>query len=90
MEETEGVEEKRMGEEKKKMMVCIDESEYSHHALKWTLQNLHGSLANYQVIIFTAQSLSEFSYVYASSMGAARMSIYSFSSGLIVCFNFFN
>ncbi|XP_002283402.1 universal stress protein A-like protein [Vitis vinifera] len=67
----EGVGEKSKSDDKKKMMVCIDESEYSHHALNWALENLRDSLSNFQLIVFTVQSLSDFTYIHASTLGVA-------------------
>ena len=81
----EGVEEKsRRSDDKKKMMVCIDDSDYSHHAINWALTNLPDSLSKFQLIIFTAQSLSDFTYLHASTLGATRtsLSIYSFFSSI--------
>ncbi|KAL2546416.1 Adenine nucleotide alpha hydrolase-like superfamily protein [Forsythia ovata] len=55
--------------EMKQVMVAIDESECSHYALEWTLQNLHDSLLNSQVVIFTVQPIVDYGYIYASSFG---------------------
>nr|GEV71823.1 universal stress protein A-like protein [Tanacetum cinerariifolium] len=55
---------------KKKVMVAIDESEYSRYALEWALQNLHESIANKELIVFTAQPLSAYAYLQASSYGS--------------------
>ncbi|GER44398.1 adenine nucleotide alpha hydrolases-likesuperfamily protein [Striga asiatica] len=57
--------------EKKKVMVAIDESECSHYALEWALNNLRESLQNSKLLIFTAQPLADYGYLYASSYGAA-------------------
>ncbi|GKF07490.1 universal stress protein A-like protein [Tanacetum coccineum] len=57
---------------KKKVMVAIDESEYSRYALEWALQNLHESIANKELIVFTAQPLSDYAYLYASAYGSTR------------------
>ncbi|KAL8229952.1 hypothetical protein R6Q57_014852 [Mikania cordata] len=59
-----------MEHEKKKVMVAIDESEYSRYALEWALQNLHESIANKQLLIFTVQPISTYSYLHASAYGA--------------------
>lgn len=40
---------------KKKVMVAIDESELSHYALEWTLENLGNTIHNSELIVFTAQ-----------------------------------
>ncbi|MCD7473126.1 hypothetical protein HAX54_014752 [Datura stramonium] len=55
--------------EKKKVMVAIDESECSLYALEWALQNLNQSLLNAEVVLFTAQPIADYSYIYASSFG---------------------
>ena len=56
--------------EKKKVMVAIDESDCSIYALEWTLSSLHESIANSELLIFTAQPIADYSYLHASSMGA--------------------
>ncbi|GFZ21425.1 adenine nucleotide alpha hydrolases-like superfamily protein [Actinidia rufa] len=56
---------------KKKVMVAIDVSEYSHYALEWAMKNLGDSIANSELFIFTVQPIAEYSYLYASSFGAA-------------------
>ncbi|KAL6969870.1 hypothetical protein U1Q18_029585, partial [Sarracenia purpurea var. burkii] len=56
---------------KKKVMVAIDESENSHYALEWALKNLGNSIADSQLFIFHVQPISDYSYLYASSLGAA-------------------
>lgn len=68
-----------LGEKKKKkVMVAIDESECSHYAVEWALQNLVDTLANSDLCIFTVQPIADYSYLYASSFGAARKhSLYS-------------
>ncbi|XP_061990018.1 universal stress protein A-like protein isoform X2 [Rosa rugosa] len=47
----------QQGEEKmkKKVMVAIDESELSHYALEWTLENLGNTIHNSELLVFTAQ-----------------------------------
>lgn len=57
--------------ERKKVMVAIDESDCSHYALKWTLDNLGGSISASQLVVFTAMPQPDFSYIYASTYGAA-------------------
>ncbi|XP_057765762.1 universal stress protein A-like protein isoform X2 [Salvia miltiorrhiza] len=61
----------------KKVMVAIDESEFSLYALDWTLQNLRETLEDSKLVIFTAQSVSDFGYLYASSYGAAPIELVS-------------
>ncbi|XP_012082109.1 universal stress protein A-like protein isoform X2 [Jatropha curcas] len=57
--------------EKKKVMVAIDESEFSHYALKWAIEYLKDTIVDSELVIFTAQPNTNFGYVYASSMGSA-------------------
>ena len=64
-----------MGSEKKKVMVAIDESECSRYALQWTLDNLSQTIHISQLVLFTVQPISDFTYAYTSSFGAARMSL---------------
>lgn len=64
---------------KKKVMVAIDESEFSHYALEWTLENLRETIQDSKLVIFTAQPVTDLGYLFASSFGATRMSILSHS-----------
>ncbi|KAJ7943144.1 Universal stress protein A-like protein [Quillaja saponaria] len=57
--------------EEKKVMVAIDESECSHHALKWALENLGDTISKSKLIIFSVEPIADLRYVYASSYGAA-------------------
>ncbi|KAB1205536.1 Universal stress protein A-like protein [Morella rubra] len=56
--------------EKKKVMVAIDESDCSHYALQWALDNLRETLNNSEILLFTVQPIADFSYAYASTLGA--------------------
>ena len=47
---------------KKKVMVVIDESEHSYHALIWTLDN-HELLSESSLVIFATQPLHNYNYV---------------------------
>ncbi|KAB1205535.1 Universal stress protein A-like protein [Morella rubra] len=58
--------------EKKKVMLAIDESECSHYALQWALDNLRETLDNSELLLFTAQPIADFSYAYASNLGAVH------------------
>ncbi|KAK2635195.1 hypothetical protein Ddye_029987 [Dipteronia dyeriana] len=58
-------------DEKKTVMVAIDESEFSRYALQWALEYLHDTIANSHLILFTAIPVLDFSYIYASTYGAA-------------------
>ncbi|CAN1826428.1 Universal stress protein A-like protein [Linum perenne] len=59
--------------EKKKVMVAIDESEFSHYALEWALSNLGDTISKSSapLLLFTAQPFSDFAYLNASTFGAA-------------------
>ncbi|XP_059316948.1 universal stress protein A-like protein [Lycium ferocissimum] len=50
-------------------MVAIDESECSFYALEWALENLYQSLLNAEVVLFTAQPIADYGYIYAESFG---------------------
>ncbi|KAL6187998.1 hypothetical protein ACLB2K_039393 [Fragaria x ananassa] len=43
---------------KQKVMVAIDESELSHYALEWTLENLGNTIQNSELLVFTAQPIT--------------------------------
>ncbi|OAY31331.1 hypothetical protein MANES_14G103600v8 [Manihot esculenta] len=60
------------GEDERKVMVAIDESEYSHYALIWVLDNLKESLPRSPLFIFMAQPPPR-NYPFAASLGSARM-----------------
>ncbi|KAL9664633.1 hypothetical protein QQ045_020038 [Rhodiola kirilowii] len=55
-------------ETRKKVMVAIDESEYSHYALRWALQNLE-SIKDAKVYILTVLPVADIGYIYASTLG---------------------
>ncbi|XP_056166035.1 universal stress protein A-like protein isoform X1 [Syzygium oleosum] len=59
------------GGTKKKIMVAIDESECSHLALQWALDNLGHTIAGSELIVFSVQPSSDYGTVYAASYGAA-------------------
>ncbi|XP_059457859.1 universal stress protein A-like protein [Corylus avellana] len=58
-------------EQKKKVMVAIDESECSRYALLWALENLHETIAVSELILFTVQPIVDLSYAMVSTLGAA-------------------
>ncbi|XWS68851.1 hypothetical protein CRYUN_Cryun04dG0128600 [Craigia yunnanensis] len=58
---------------KKKVMVAIDDSECSHYALLWALENLGDTLSASQLFIFNAQPFANFAYLSASTYGAAPL-----------------
>ncbi|XP_044492256.1 universal stress protein YxiE-like [Mangifera indica] len=57
----------------KKVMLAIDESDYSYYALMWVLENLKDSINKGQFIIFMAQQPTNYNYTFAASLGTARM-----------------
>ncbi|KAK3442746.1 hypothetical protein EUGRSUZ_B03010 [Eucalyptus grandis] len=61
------------GGDKRKVMVAIDESECSHHALVWALDNLKDSLVNSPLVVFMAQPPSQQNLSFAANLGLARM-----------------
>ncbi|KAF5468588.1 hypothetical protein F2P56_012731 [Juglans regia] len=63
----------RGGVVEKKVMLAIDESEYSHYALVWALDNLKESLTNSPLVIFMAQPPTKSTYTFAASLGSARL-----------------
>ncbi|KAB2624270.1 universal stress protein A-like protein [Pyrus ussuriensis x Pyrus communis] len=56
----------------KRVMVAIDESECSHYALMWVLDNLKDSITKSPLIIFTAQTPSAGNVIFSASLGSAR------------------
>jgi hypothetical protein len=61
------------GGAEKKVMVAIDESEYSYYALNWVLDNLKESIIKSPLVIFMAQLPPQNAYTFAASLGSARM-----------------
>ncbi|CAI0454618.1 unnamed protein product [Linum tenue] len=57
------------GGSKKKVMVAIDESEFSHYALEWALTNMGDTISSSGILLFTAQPLADFTYLHASTLG---------------------
>ncbi|XP_042496113.1 universal stress protein A-like protein isoform X1 [Macadamia integrifolia] len=57
---------------KKKVMVAIEESEFSHYALKWALENFNDCLSGSSLVIFTVQTIASVGHIYAASFGSAR------------------
>ncbi|KAL6969868.1 hypothetical protein U1Q18_029583 [Sarracenia purpurea var. burkii] len=62
-------------EPRKKVMVAIDESGSSYHALMWALENLRESIAvsGNPLFIFMVQPSPANSNVFAASLGSARV-----------------
>ncbi|KAJ9563661.1 hypothetical protein OSB04_008821 [Centaurea solstitialis] len=58
---------------KNKVMVAIDDSEFSEHALGWVLKNLGSTVLDSELIIYTARTPVDISYLYASSWGTADL-----------------
>ncbi|KAF8040251.1 hypothetical protein BT93_B2481 [Corymbia citriodora subsp. variegata] len=63
------------GSAKKKIMVAIDESECSHHALQWALDNLGHTISGSELIVFSVQPSADYGSVYAASYGAAPVDL---------------
>ncbi|OWM86309.1 universal stress protein A-like protein isoform X2 [Punica granatum] len=63
------------GDKDKKVMVAIDESECSHYALVWALDNLRESISgpDAQLLIFMAQPPPQHIITFAASLGSARL-----------------
>ncbi|GMY18378.1 universal stress protein a-like protein [Fagus crenata] len=59
------------GGAEKKVMVAIDESEYSYYALNWVLDNLKESIIKSPLVIFMAQLPPQNAYTFAASLGSA-------------------
>lgn len=57
----------------KKVMVAIDESEYSHYALIWVLENLKDSITKSPLVIFMAQPVPSNTHAFSASLGSARL-----------------
>ncbi|KDP29423.1 hypothetical protein JCGZ_18344 [Jatropha curcas] len=60
-------------EVEKKVMIAIDESEYSYYALMWVLDNLKESLQKTSLVVFMAQPPPRNSYTFAAALGSARL-----------------
>ncbi|KAJ4828888.1 hypothetical protein Tsubulata_039861 [Turnera subulata] len=58
----------------RKVMVAIDESEYSYHALIWALDNLKEVIAGSPLVIFAAQPTPDCFHTYGAQFGSTRMS----------------
>jgi hypothetical protein len=65
-----------------KVMMAVDESECSRHALEWVLRNLAPTLAP-PLLVLTVQPPIPLGYVSAASFGAPRM--YCLMSHLFPC-----
>ena len=61
----------QLGQGQRVMMVAVDESECSRHALEWALRNLAPTLAP-PLLLLTVQPLVPLGYVSAASFGAPR------------------
>ncbi|GAY47547.1 hypothetical protein CUMW_105260 [Citrus unshiu] len=57
----------------RKVMVAIDESELSHYALMWVLDNLKESISKFPLIIFMAQPPTKSKFVFTAPFGYARL-----------------
>ncbi|XWS21874.1 hypothetical protein CRYUN_Cryun30bG0093100 [Craigia yunnanensis] len=59
----------------KKVIMAIDESECSHYALQWALENLCGTISASQLIIFNAQPFANFVYLFVSTYGTTPLDL---------------
>ncbi|KAL4610017.1 hypothetical protein ACB092_08G022100 [Castanea dentata] len=65
--------EETKGSDQNKVMLVIDENEYSYYALMWMLENLKESVTKSNLVIFAAQPLPNYTNVFAAPLGFARM-----------------
>ncbi|CAH1416913.1 unnamed protein product [Lactuca virosa] len=56
-----------------KVMVAIDDSEFSEYALTWVLKNLGSTIRDSQLVIYTTRTPVDIGYLYASSWGTAEL-----------------
>ncbi|KAI9078566.1 hypothetical protein K1719_039504 [Acacia pycnantha] len=61
------------GTENKKVMVVIDESDYSYYALIWSLKTLKESLRSKSIILFMVQPAVDSNYTVSALLGTARL-----------------
>lgn len=52
-------------------MLAIDESEQSHYALMWVLDNIKESVSKFPLIIFMAQPPTKSNFMFAAPFGYA-------------------
>lgn len=60
---------------KNKVMVAIDDSEFSEYAFTWALKTLGSTLLDSELLIYTARTSVDISYLYASSWGSISLSL---------------
>ncbi|PWA49040.1 adenine nucleotide alpha hydrolases-like superfamily protein [Artemisia annua] len=58
---------------KNKVMVAIDDSEFSEYALTWALKMLGSTFVDSELLIYTARTPVDISYFYVSSWGTAEL-----------------
>lgn len=59
-----------------KVMVAIDDSEFSEYALMWVLKNLGSTIRDSQLVIYTTRTPVDIGYLYASSWGSMSLFMY--------------
>lgn len=59
--------------ERKKVMVVIDESDSSYHALMWVLNNLKESIRSSSLVLFATQPPPRRGFAFAAPFGLARL-----------------
>ncbi|XP_028757907.1 universal stress protein A-like protein isoform X2 [Neltuma alba] len=57
----------------KKVMVAIDESDYSYYALIWLLKTLKESIRSSSIMLFMVQPALDTNYTFQASLGSARL-----------------
>ncbi|CAK7326600.1 unnamed protein product [Dovyalis caffra] len=57
----------------KKVMVIIDESEYSYHAFMWVLDHLRGFITDSPLVIFAALPTPNCNFAYGAQLGTAAL-----------------
>ncbi|GKB93424.1 universal stress protein A-like protein [Tanacetum coccineum] len=58
---------------KNKVMVAIDDSEFGEYALIWALKMFGSTFVDSELLIYTARTPVDISYLYASSWGTADL-----------------
>ncbi|KAJ6982163.1 hypothetical protein NC653_025317 [Populus alba x Populus x berolinensis] len=65
--------EKQIEGSNQKVMVIIDESEYSYHALMWVLDNLKGFIADSPLVMFAALPTPNCNFAYGAQLGTTAL-----------------
>ncbi|KAG6757753.1 hypothetical protein POTOM_038078 [Populus tomentosa] len=65
--------EKQIEGSNQKVMVIIDESEYSYHALMWVLDNLKGFITDSPLVMFAALPTPNCNFAYGAQLGTTAL-----------------